>query len=665
MRPLFKSRSFHWTLALLFAAGAALLSESLLPHRASLIGTSLLQEKPYAPAQDMQMDLNQSFEKPAPKPLSNRIVEYHMNVQYLPDSKELLGQQILTWKNPGSLPVGELYLHLYPNAFESKDTTFMKESGGKLRQDKSLNNNNGSMSLLSVKSLEDADLTMRMEFVQPDDGNRDDHTLLKIILPQAVNPNEKITIKTEFKVELPIAFARMGYVGDFVMAGQWFPKIAVYEPVGTRGRTAEGWNLHQYHGNSEFYADFGIYDVKIKVPSSYTVAATGFPIKSPVDDGKVKSYQFYADDVHDFAWSASPHFKYYEEPFSAPQVPGVKIKLYLDPKHDALKNRYLYAAKRALSRFSQWYGSYPYSTLSIVVPPEGGNGTGGMEYPTLITAWGVSEETPDLELERVIVHEIGHQFFYGMVASNEFEEAWLDEGFTTFAEDKIMESDFGIIANLPVEASYMTSPEALQLNAWDYRNHSEYADNVYTRAKLVLKAIERQVGTTTMDRVMKTYFSRWKFKHPATSDFQKTLEDVTKSNWSEFFNQYVYGNLMVDYAVDSINSKLVKGSGSPSYESTILVTRLGGVSPSVPIHFHFADSTVLDKVWDGKEASIEYKLTHGAPVDWVKIDPAYTLVLENKHINNYMKTTVDEKWKIRLHLGFVQLLETLFSWIAW
>jgi hypothetical protein len=665
MRPLFKSRSFQWTLALLLAAGIVFLSESLLPRLASPVGTSLLEEKPFAPAQDMQSDPNQPLVKPVPKPLSNRIVEYHMNVQYLPDSKELLGQQTLTWKNPGSLPVRELYLHLYPNAFESKNTTFMKESGGKLRQDKSRNNNYGSMRLLSVKSLEDVDLTMRMEFVQPDDGNRDDHTLLKIILPQAVNPNEKITIKTEFKVELPFVFARMGYVGDFVMAGQWFPKVAVYEPVGTRGRTVEGWNLHQYHGNSEFYADFGIYDVRIKVPSSYTVAATGFPLKSPVDDGKVKSYQFYADDVHDFAWSASPDFKYYEEPFSAPQVPGVKIKLYLDPKHDALKNRYLYAAKKALSRFSQWYGSYPYSTLSIVVPPDGGNGAGGMEYPTLVTGWSASEATPDLELERVLVHEIGHQFFYGMVASNEFEEAWLDEGFTTFAEDKIMESDFGVISNLPVEASYMTSPHPLKLNAWDYSSHSEYADNVYTRSKLVLKAIERQIGTADMNRLMQTYFSRWKFKHPTTSDFQKTVEDVTKSNWSEFFNQYVYGGLMVDYAVDSLKSRLVKSNGSPSYESTVLITRLGGVSPSVPVHFHFADGTGLDKVWDGKEASIEYKLTHVAPIDWVKIDPAYTLVLENKHINNYMRTSIDEKWNIRLQLGTVQVLEALFNWIAW
>lgn len=99
------------------------------------------------------------------------------------------------------------------------------------------------------------------------------------------------------------------------MAGQWFPKVAVYEPAETRGRTADGWNLHQYHGNSEFYADFGTYDVKIKVPSSYVVAATGFPTKR-LDDGQTKTYQFYADDVHDFAWSASPNFVYVEEPFS-------------------------------------------------------------------------------------------------------------------------------------------------------------------------------------------------------------------------------------------------------------------------------------------------------------------------------------------------------------
>ncbi|MBW7461964.1 M1 family peptidase, partial [Paenibacillus sepulcri] len=136
-----------------------------------------------------------------------------------------------------------------------------------------------------------------------------------------------------------------GYMGDFVMAGQWFPKLAAYETVGTRGRTTEGWDAHQYHGNSEFYSDFGIYSVKINVPASYKVAATGFQTKPAAADNNRKIFSFYADDVHDFGWSASPDFVYAEEPFSTDNVPGVRIKLYLDPLHAKFKDRYMHAAK--------------------------------------------------------------------------------------------------------------------------------------------------------------------------------------------------------------------------------------------------------------------------------------------------------------------------------
>ena len=130
--------------------------------------------------------------------------------------------------------------------------------------------------------------------------------------------------------------------------------------------------------------------------------------------------------------------------------------------------------------------TYPYSTLSIVVPPKGGNGAGGMEYPTLITAFAAENDNPGYDLERTVVHEIGHQYWYGMVASNEFEEAWLDEGFTSYAEDKVMESEYGVEPNLPVEASYMTDPAPLKQLSWSYHSHNNYAENVYMRAKLVL-----------------------------------------------------------------------------------------------------------------------------------------------------------------------------------
>lgn len=605
-------------------------------------------------------------ERPAPNPLSTRIVEYHLNAELDAEGKRIIGTSSLTWNNPGAQPVQELYFHLYPNAFESKKTTFMKESGGKLRDDLHKDGSFGNMQVDSIKTSEGEELIARTSYVQPDDGNPDDKTLLKVALPKQVGPGESVTLQMAYSVKLPQVFARMGYAGDFVMAGQWFPKIAVYEPAGRRGRESEGWNLHQYHGNSEFYADFGIYDVRIKVPADYTVAATGFPTKPTSNDGNFKTYSFYADDVHDFAWAASPHFVYYEEPYATPNLPGVRIKLYLDPKHEHLKSRYMTAAKKALARYTEWYGTYPYSTLSIVVPPADGNGAGGMEYPTLITAWGAADEDPGLNLERVIVHEIGHQFWYGMVASNEFEEAWLDEGFTSYAEDRIMEAEYGVRPQLLIESAYMTHPAPLKMHSWGYDGgHNQYAENVYTRAKLVLKAMERQVGAETMNKIMKTYFQRWKFKHPTTSDFQKTVEDITKTSWKDFFDQYVYGGMMTDYAVTGIQTRQVTENGQSLYENLVQIRRLGGTYANVPIRFHFADGTQLDKTWEGLDSEVTMKLNHSAPLSWVMIDPQFSMVLENKRINSFMKTEVDPQLAIRWNLGVTKFLETVIGWLAW
>ncbi|GIP36548.1 M1 family metallopeptidase [Paenibacillus sp. J2TS4] len=653
------TKPFTIWLLVVFVSCAVTAGIQLLTHSGEHLSTSLHQEP------ILKDPVPQGVQAPdpaAPPPMSRRIVEYHISVALQPDSKSLTGSQTLTWEHPGKLPIEELYLHLYPNAFESKKTTFFQESAGRLRQDEQKPGSFGNMTLQTVTTSDGHDLTARMEYVQPDDGNRDDRTLVKLSLPAPVLPGQKITLSMDFEVKLPQVFARMGYADDFYMAGQWFPKIAVYETEGMRGRSTEGWNIHQYHGNSEFYSDFGIYDVKIKVPSTYTVAATGFPTKSAVVQNETKTYRFYADDVHDFAWAASPHFQYYEEPFSAPNVPGVKIKLYLDPKHESLKGRYFQAAKKSLARFSEWYGTYPYSTLSIVVPPGNANGAGGMEYPTLITAWGAAEDTADLNLERVVVHEIGHQFFYGMVASNEFEEAWLDEGFTSYAEDKVMEQEYGVKPRLPLEAAYVTSPASLTINAWDYRDHSHYADNVYIRGKLVLMAIEQEAGPRTMQQIMKTYFQRWKFRHPSTKDFQNVVEDVTKKSWEDFFNQYVYGKQMIDYAVDNIR---ILPTDQDRYENEVLITRKGAQHHTVPIQFHFADGTKIDKLWDSQGSQIVFNLSHTSPLSWVVIDPDNNLILENKKINNFMNATIDTKWKVRWNTGVVKIIETFFGWVSW
>ncbi|MFD3270912.1 M1 family metallopeptidase [Paenibacillus dendritiformis] len=607
----------------------------------------------------------QNVESPAAEVLSERIAEYHINVRLDESAHLLQGAQTVSWLNPGKKTVNELYFHLYPNAFESQDTTFMRESGGRLREDPMPADGYGGISLTALETTDGLSLMNRIEYVQPDDGNAKDKTLMKIRLPQPVKSYERITLTMKFEVKLPKVFARMGYAEDFVMAGQWFPKLAAYEKVGVRGRSAEGWNLHQYHGNSEFYANYGIYSVKIQVPDTYTVAATGFPTKTPVLENGRKTYQFYADDVHDFAWAASPNFIYVEEPFSSPNVPGVRIKLYLDPKHENLKERYLYAAKAALSKFSEWYGSYPYSTLSIVVPPKAANGAGGMEYPTLVTAFGAEDDSPGYNLERTVVHEIGHQYFYGLLASNEFEEAWLDEGFTSYAEDKLMEHEFGVAPNLAIEGSYITDPAPLKLAAWEYKSHRHYAENVYMRSKLVLLAIEKQVGEKTMHRIMRTYTQKYRFKHPTTSDFQRVVEQVTERKWTDFFNQYVYGSQMADFAVEGIDTRLVDSEGAPRYEATVHIVKKGADYPSVPIVFHFADGTSTRKVWNGDGERMQYRINHTAPLDWVMIDPLYTIVVENKHINNYMKAHVEEPVRTRVNLSIVKLLEMISSAVGW
>ncbi|MGG3839136.1 M1 family metallopeptidase [Paenibacillus thiaminolyticus] len=607
----------------------------------------------------------QNVESPAAEVLSERIAEYHINVRLDESAHLLQGAQTVSWLNPGKKTVNELYFHLYPNAFESQDTTFMRESGGRLREDPMPADGYGGISLTALETTDGLSLMNRIEYVQPDDGNAKDKTLMKIRLPQPVKSYERITLTMKFEVKLPKVFARMGYAEDFVMAGQWFPKLAAYEKVGVRGRSAEGWNLHQYHGNSEFYANYGIYSVKIQVPDTYTVAATGFPTKTPVLANGRKTYQFYADDVHDFAWAASPNFIYAEEPFSSPNVPGVRIKLYLDPKHANLKERYLYAAKAALSKFSEWYGSYPYSTLSIVVPPKAANGAGGMEYPTLVTAFGAEDDSPGYNLERTVVHEIGHQYFYGLLASNEFEEAWLDEGFTSYAEDKLMEHEFGVAPNLAMEGSYMTDPAPLKLAAWEYKGHRHYAENVYMRSKLVLLAIEKQVGEKTMHRIMRTYTQKYRFKHPTTADFQRVVEQVTERKWTDFFNQYVYGNQMADFAVEGIDTRVVDSEGAPRYEATVHIVKKGADYPSVPIVFHFADGTSTRKVWNGDGERMQYRINHTAPLDWVMIDPLYTIVVENKHINNYMKAYVEEPVRTRVNLSIVKLLEMISSAVGW
>ena len=237
------------------------------------------------------------------------VADYTISVTLDPADKTLTGRQRLTWRNTSPDTIGDLWFHFYLNAFRNSNSTFFRESSGQLRDDEMPEDGWGWIEVDSMTIADGgADLKPSLRFEAPDDGNKDDRTAARVLLPRPVKPGESITLDIAFTAQLPKIFARTGYVRDYFLVGQWFPKLAVYEPAGMRGRATGGWNCHQFHGNSEFYADFGQYRVDITLPSTFVVGATGVRVEKRENTNGTSTYVYEQANVHDFAWTASPHF---------------------------------------------------------------------------------------------------------------------------------------------------------------------------------------------------------------------------------------------------------------------------------------------------------------------------------------------------------------------
>jgi hypothetical protein len=483
------------------------------------------------------------------------VASYTISVRLDPDTRQLTGRQRLTWRNTSPDTIGDLWFHLYLNAFRNSNSTFFRESHGQLRDDEMPEDGWGWIEVDSLTLTDGADLKPSLSFEAPDDGNKEDRTVARVRLPRPVGPGESISLDIGFTAQLPMIFARSGYIRDYFLVGQWFPKIAVYEPAGMRGRESGGWNCHQYHGHSEFYADFGRYRVDITLPSRFVVGATGVRVESRDNKNGTSTYVYEQANVHDFAWTASPHFVELRRKFVADRevtakeyaeagrlldrdaeemrLKDVEIILLMQPEHMPQAERHFKAAMLAIKWFGLWYGRYPHDTITIVDPAHGAGGSSGMEYPTFITA-GTSPRLNGWPFdgvrlpEEVVVHEFGHQYFQGMIASNEFEEAWLDEGINSYATGRTMERGFGRDATMvsflgwqASERDYLRAtiePEvefsAINQPSWAYANDWSYGVNSYVRPELLLRTIENIAGTQTMARVMRTYAERWRYKHP-------------------------------------------------------------------------------------------------------------------------------------------------------
>lgn len=592
---------------------------------------------------------------------ADRVVYYRIKAVLNSTDKSIEGYEIINWKNTGSNEVKDLCLHLYMNAFKNNKTYFMKESKGVHRRNVL---KEGDWGYIEIKSISLADGRTLKGRIKIDD------TVMWVNLYEPIAVGKDIYLEVNFRTKLPRIFARTGYFNDFYMVGQWFPKIAVYEN--------DHWNCHYFHANSEFYSDFGNYSVDITVPNNYIVAATGNITGKKKNVDSTISYSYLAEDVHDFSWSASPDFLTYTGRYN-----DIEIQLYYFRSHKSCVNRYIKSIKSALSYFEQWYGKYPYSKITIIDPPFNAKGAGGMEYPTLITG-GSSFYVPEgmHSVELVTVHEFGHQYWYGLVANNEFEEAWLDEGINSYSTAKVMNQIFepsvsmfdfwglklSVLDSEKIRYLARMNYDPIYQKSWLYYDMVSYSVNSYSKPTLFLFTLENFIGTEKMNLILSDYFKRYKFKHPKTRDFLNVIKEHVGNVYNKFIEDIVYGTGVIDYAIDSIkieeitseigfferNGNLVeitkrdtKKDKKKQYENEVIVRRKGEISIPIDLEFIFEGGKVIRVKWDGKQRWNRYTFTEDKKLKCAIVDRDNKILLDINRINNSMCREENGKFKLK------------------
>jgi len=628
------------------------------------------------------------------------VASYQITCKLDADQKTIEGTEVLTWKNTTSRPAPTLRFHLYLNAFRNTLSTFWKESGG-VGRDGRMPNSWGAIEVRRMTGSDGADLLPAMRFIAPDDGNPDDRTVAEVILGKPVAPGETISVAIDFVSRLPQVSVRTGYKDDFFMVVQWFPKIGVLQE--------SGWNCHQFHSTSEFFSDFGRYDVSIDVPQRFKgkLGATGQRVEERETAGGRVLYRYQQDGVHDFAWTADPGYLVVDDTFREAGVGDVRLTLLLQPEHSAQAERYLKAAKAALSGYGKVLGPYPYGTLTVVDPPWGARGAGGMEYPTLITG-GTSWSAPRSvqRPESVTVHEAGHQFFYGLLASNEFEEPWLDEGFNTYMTDRVLRAAYGndhvelnvfglhfplgIDIHRPLDSNRRYFETAdwddLAVPSWKFRSRKSYGSLVYSKTALILATLERMLGTATMDRALRLYADRWRFRHPTTADFVAAVREATGQDWGWFFDRTFSSSGVVDYAVEEATSSPAKAprglfekdgalvAGPPAdrsrpkgYDSVVTVIRRGDVALPVDVLLRFDGGHVHRVSWDGEARWTRFRVAAGPRLLEALVDPDEKILLDVDRTNNGRRPEADPRaatrWTARAVFWIQNMID--FLTVAW
>ncbi|MCH9006925.1 M1 family metallopeptidase [candidate division KSB1 bacterium] len=593
-----------------------------------------------------------------------QFVHYKMDVTLLPVEHALVGDETILYRNNSPDTLYNIYLHLYPNAYKNSQTIKAQEARKFHRRLLKSEKDGGYLEIESFRIV--ANSEARNDHFSVTAFEIDD-TILKAKLPAPLPPAGEITIQLSFYHKVRKHSSRAGYRGFQYDFGQWYPKVCVYDQ--------DGWHAEPFHLIGEFYGEFGTFDVSISTPFEYIIGATGVvtdgdpgwemvrvdtslaeaerreqrkktqeEIRAQSAEGNLRTVTFHAENVHDFAWVAGPDFLY-----EYGEWDGIPIHvLYRSSARNRWRGTVIQKSQRALAWLSEKFGRYPYPQLTVA------NGLlrGGMEYPMLVMN--------SSQGEKVILHEVGHIYFYGILANNELQEAWLDEGFTSFQTRWYMETRYGkwgfdrktflkkanwLQRRRPVKTNRETSRDALlaYMNsghdeplsraAGKYNEPFSYMRNVYTKGAFFYDMLKYVVGDSTFDKICKTYFERWQFKHVNEARFKQVCEDVSGQDLGWFFEQWLHETPTIDYALGKVKKKKV-GEG---WRTEVPILRKADGRMPVEVQLITAAGDTLIQRWDGADKIGKVVFSTTSKPKKVLLDPG-DAILDNSRSNNRGRT---------------------------
>ncbi|HQF25538.1 MAG TPA: M1 family metallopeptidase [Polyangiaceae bacterium] len=602
-----------------------------------------------APPIDSIPSLGPSFDEDASLPAhAVSIASYTLQANLDTRSHVIEGKGTIHWVNRSSTSITELPIHLYANAFRNEASRFLSDRrpGGRGTQ---RIRDFGFIDVLSFVVSSHGNDNLWPKAIRADSAFPSDDTDMLVPLERPVAAGESIDIEVAWRTKLPSIVERMGYHDTFHMAAQWYPKIAKHE---SDGRFAH----FSFDRLSEFYADFGTYDITISVPSTFLVGATG-PCVSDIIEGDRRIVRHVQADIHDFAFAAWDGFREVRR-----QVDGIDVRLLFPPGYERVATEQLDVTTFGLRYYGKRFGSYPYAMLTIVHPPSGAGEAGGMEYPTLFTTGGSWwERGPNGMARSVTLHELAHQYFQGMVATNEATWPMLDEGITSFVELDALDtgwpdagafslSDYGVSAATMARWFGLTAgtDDIIAKPAAEFSSGHAYARLVYWRSALLWRTLDRVFDGTIM-QALGRYARRYRFTHPEPEHLLSAVRDVAGKQAEDALRISLFERGWIDVAINDAFC------GSLSCQA--IVSRRGNLELPVDVLWIHTDGSRVMTRWEGKEVQTTLHKEGLIPVRHIVLDPEHKILLDDDLSNNAIFLGQRPRaWRTRSYISYLAIL---------